>query len=91
MIVCAQCGAIKREVNHWFIAWTEKQGRKFCFISMDTDPSMANRSATQSLCGQSCLHRAIQKHIDLAERSRARSLEPANYSTILSAEPESPN
>lgn len=74
MIVCTQCGAIKREVNHWFIAWTEREGRKFCFISMDTDPAMANRNYTHNLCGQSCLHRAIQKHIDLAERSRAHIL-----------------
>lgn len=87
MIVCTQCGAIKREVNHWFIAWTEREGRKFCFISMDTDPAMANRNYTHNLCGQSCLHRAIQKHIDLAERSRAHNIALGKYSVMSSAEP----
>lgn len=68
IIVCSQCGIPRLEANHWFIAWTEQSGQRFCFMSMDSDPMMARRDGVQTLCGQRCLHRAIQRYSDSIPR-----------------------
>jgi|KBSMisStandDraft_5_1062788.scaffolds.fasta_scaffold00073_23 hypothetical protein len=77
MIVCSQCGAIKKEVNHWFLAWTDKGGRRFCFMRMDDDPGMATEEGVRTLCGQWCLHQEVQKHTDSAEKSHAGLRHPS--------------
>ena len=63
-IYCTQCGIPRLEVNHWFIAWTEKSGQQFCFTPMDSYPAMLTTDGVQTLCGQRCLHRAIQRFSD---------------------------
>jgi hypothetical protein len=64
MLVCSQCGALKREVNHWFVAWTDRDGQRFCFAPFDVDPSMAREERVQTLCGDRCLHKAVQRFTD---------------------------
>jgi hypothetical protein len=64
MISCSQCGTLKREVNHWFVAWTERDGERFCFAPLDSDPSMASEGHVQTLCGDRCLHKAVQRFSD---------------------------
>jgi hypothetical protein len=61
-VICSQCGAIKGEANHWYIAWTDNRGQRFCFIPLDANPAMAKEDGRKPLCGQRCLHKAIQKH-----------------------------
>jgi hypothetical protein len=39
-------------------------------MRMDDDPEMANEEGVQTLCGQWCLHQAVQKYTDSAEKSR---------------------
>src|SRR5215467_7047886 len=69
-VFCTQCGIQRLEVNHWFIAWTENSGHRFCFMLMDSDPAMANEDGVQTLCGQRCLHQAIQRYTDSIARSQ---------------------
>lgn len=63
-IFCSQCGIEKRQVNHWFIAWHERLGDRFCFTLYEMDMSLAREETVQKICGESCLHLAIQKHIE---------------------------
>lgn len=63
-VFCSQCGMQRLEFNHWFIAWTERSGRRFCFMLMDAEPALAKQNGVQTLCGQRCLHQAIQKYTD---------------------------
>jgi hypothetical protein len=64
MITCSQCGAPKREVNHWFVAWTERHGERFSFAPFDADASMATEEGVQTLCGDRCLLKAVQRFSD---------------------------
>src|SRR5438046_2670056 len=64
MITCSQCRIIKREVNHWFLAWTERGRERFCFAPLDSDLSIAREESAQTLCGDRCPHRAVQQFTD---------------------------
>ena len=64
MITCSQCGIIKREVDHWFLAWTERGGERFCFALLESDLSIASEESVQTLCGERCLHKAVQRFSD---------------------------
>ena len=64
MIICSHCGALRNEVNHWFIAWTDKNGQRFHVMPMDLDPAMAREEGVQAICGQWCLHQVIEKYTD---------------------------
>ncbi len=76
MIVCSHCGALRNEVNHWFIAWIDKGGKRFCFMPMDADPIMAREDGVHAICGQWCLHQLIQKYTDsMAARKPIHALE----------------
>jgi hypothetical protein len=79
MVACSQCGALKRDVNHWFIAWTDKSGQRFCFTSLDADPVMARESGVMILCGEWCLHQAIQKYTDSNQPFRRPSTDTPAY------------
>src|SRR5215467_7997047 len=74
VFVCSQCGIVRREVNHWFMAWTERSGRSFCFMPLDANPAMINDKHIHALCGQRCLHNAIQKYTDSIPDLRKRLL-----------------
>jgi len=67
MIVCSECGAIRKDVNHWFLVWTDQRGRRFCFMHTDGYPERANQVGVLTLCGEWCLHQAIQKCTDVAD------------------------
>jgi len=67
IVICSQCGTIKGEANHWYIAWTDNHGQRFCFIPLDSDPTMVKEDGTKTLCGQGCLYNAIQRHLDSIE------------------------
>jgi len=64
MITCSQCGMVKREANHWFLAWTERGGERFCFAPLESDLSIASEEGVQTLCGERCLHKAVQRFLD---------------------------
>lgn len=64
MISCSQCGALKRDVNHWFIAWTDKAGQRLCITPLEADPVMAEMDGVLILCGQWCLHQVVQRFTD---------------------------
>ena len=64
MITCSQCGAPKHEANHWFVAWVERHGERFCLAPFDSDTSMAREERVQTLCGVRCLHKAVQLFSD---------------------------
>jgi hypothetical protein len=64
MITCSQCGALKREVNHWFVAWIERHGEQFSFAPFDADASIAMEERGQTLCGDHCLLKAVQRFSD---------------------------
>ena len=63
-LICSQCGIKKGEVNDWYIAWADRHGQRFCFTPLDADPTMAREDGTEILCGQGCLYKAIEKHLD---------------------------
>ena len=64
MVVCSQCGSLKAKGNHWFLAWSENAGQRFCFISFDSDPAIADEDGVQKLCGRRCLQRTVQAHAE---------------------------
>jgi hypothetical protein len=80
MTTCSQCGSLKREVNHWFIAWIDKGGQRFCITPLEADPVMAGVDGVLTLCGQWCLHQAIQKYTDSFPVSRKPILSVGVYS-----------
>lgn len=64
VIHCSQCGVEKRDVNHWYLVWLEWGRQRFCWIPWELDPAMAREETVQKLCGDQCLHKAVQKHAD---------------------------
>jgi len=63
-INCSQCGVEKRDVNHWFLFWSERYGERVCFTPFDFDPAMQREESVQKICGTQCLHKAVQKAAD---------------------------
>lgn len=63
MIVCAICGEIKRETNHWIASWISRA---------DTEPMFQSRQlqATDSsaeiniACGENCAHKLYQQFLE---------------------------
>ena len=61
MVTCSQCGRQKRDVNHWFLFWTERQGERGCFTLFDLDPAMQREPTVQKICGLDCLVKAVYR------------------------------
>lgn len=64
MISCSECGARKGGGDHWFLLWTERDGVRCCFIPLDADPAMVREYGVQKVCGERCLHKAVQRHVE---------------------------
>jgi hypothetical protein len=80
MITCSQCGVLKREVNHWFLTWTERAGERFCFAPLGADPSMVSEERVETLCGDLCLHKAVQQFSDSIDMFCAPFVKERNVS-----------
>lgn len=63
-VSCSQCGIEKREVNHWWLAWSERRGTRFCFVPFELDPAMQRETTVQKICGEACLVKAVVKHAE---------------------------
>lgn len=58
IILCDECGAERKEVNHWFSAITVS-GKRWAFIPLgDVTPDISIR---HDLCGQKCATDAFQR------------------------------
>jgi hypothetical protein len=64
MISCSECGARESGGDHWFLLWTERDGVRCCFIPLDADPAMVREYGVQTVCGERCLHKAVQRHVE---------------------------
>jgi hypothetical protein len=69
MTVCSQCGAVKGETNHWFIAYVMFR-TQLRIDTFDSDPARAREETTQKLCGENCLIKAVVKHAELMRISQ---------------------
>jgi hypothetical protein len=69
-IVCSQCGVQKREINHWWFAWTERAGQRLCIIPWQSDEGLIHEPKVQKLCGQNCVLKFTQQYLD-SERKQA--------------------
>ena len=65
MITCSQCGAPKRDTNHWQFGWLERDGQKLCLVPWSYDEHLANEPTIQKLCGDQCAHLFLQKYLDV--------------------------
>jgi hypothetical protein len=67
--VCAICGALKMDVNHWFVY----EGTSRAFTAFEFIPSCD----LPSVCGQHCLHKALDEWLEerRLEAQHARSTE----------------
>jgi hypothetical protein len=63
MTHCFMCYAEKKLVNHWYLAYVERTSR-FCIVPFDDDPAMQREEGVMPICGEFCLHRAIQRHLE---------------------------
>lgn len=63
MIVCVECGEIKRDTNHWMACWVSRAETypEFHSRGLDTTDSTAE---VQIVCGENCAHRVYQKFLD---------------------------
>lgn len=61
MITCSNCGAIKRDVNHWFLAWLEREDMRFCVVPWDTDPALQFEAGVFKLCGHNCVTKTLSE------------------------------
>lgn len=61
MIQCAECGAIKRDVNHWILLWLERDGRRFCAVPFEEDPAMQREAGVSAVCGHGCATKSLAK------------------------------
>jgi len=57
------CHAVKGQINHWYLAYVERETR-FCFVPFDDDPAMQREEGVMAICGQFCLLRAVQRHLE---------------------------
>lgn len=67
VIKCSHCQMIKREVNHWYFAWEERHGQRFCAVAWDSDPALVNEPEVLKLCGRNC---AVQEFSAWMDRQR---------------------
>jgi hypothetical protein len=64
MTVCSQCGALKRDVNHWWFGWTERLGQRICIVPWNFDSALVHEPHVEKLCGQSCVVKFVQQSMD---------------------------
>jgi hypothetical protein len=70
-VTCSQCGVLKREVNHWFFAWTERAGQRLCIVPWEADSGLAHEPSVEKLCGQNCVQKFVQRYLDSGRRKAA--------------------
>jgi len=58
---CAQCGAHKREANHWLV-FTAKGGK---IVSRMFDGWAENKAGVEHLCGRGCHSKRIEQALDI--------------------------
>jgi len=68
-ITCSQCGVEKRETNHWFFGWLERNGQRLCLVPWGFDPHLANEQDVQKLCGDQCAHKFLQHFTEFLKAS----------------------
>jgi hypothetical protein len=75
--VCDVCGAIRKDADHWFLAWSIANGRMtLAPWDVPQSPGHRNQPHTKHLCGRECLHSIIGKWVE--ESKRGRSCEEKN-------------
>ena len=52
---CSQCGARKMETNHWWFAWRERAGTRYCAVEWEIDPNLVHEESVEKICGITCL------------------------------------
>lgn len=79
-ITCDECGETKKEVNHWFVAWT---GNSYVTIGPLSEYDMSGlRGDTRFYCGQRCCGKAHQRWMDTG------SLERQDVSDVVEQHPD---
>jgi len=68
-VTCSQCGVPKKETNHWFFGWLEREGRRLCIVPWGFDPMLVHEPTVQRLCGDSCVHKFVQQFADYMKAS----------------------
>ncbi len=69
MVKCSQCGAVKGQTNHWFIAY-KVFTTQLRIDAFDVDPARQREDATQKLCGTQCLHKTVEQHAEFIRNSQ---------------------
>jgi len=64
MITCSQCGTEKRDTNHWFFGWLERDGQRLCLVPWSFDPHLVHDREIQKLCGDGCVIKFVQQFAD---------------------------
>ena len=67
MIICSQCGTPKREVNHWYLVWAEREGKRFCVVRWEDDPTLESEEDVYKVCGQNCVTKALSSWMELVK------------------------
>ena len=58
IIRCDECGEIKKEVNHWFKAWTSSGVDDMGIVMFSP---WIEKSIGLDLCGQECVTKVLQR------------------------------
>ena len=61
-IVCDECGAVKKDANHWWSVWLyASDSDTFCLSVGPLIPSLS--ALGRDVCSEECLHRTVSKYL----------------------------
>jgi endogenous inhibitor of DNA gyrase (YacG/DUF329 family) len=80
--ICDECGAQKREVNHWLVAVERADFEGILFVPAEAVVPVTDRATEfqyRDICGQGCAHTRLSRWLDsLKQIDYEQTPQPAN-------------
>ena len=58
-VKCDQCGALKKDTNHWFTAFVDAPSKRFLIVVTDDNSESMRYTHKLDLCSESCAAKAM--------------------------------
>lgn len=68
-ITCDQCGAVKKETNHWYRAWIYGDQFRLSHASIESE------RVDQDICGHQCAIAALNQFLQTGKLEKPKSIE----------------